>query len=338
MDRRLSESPEIVVSEGHPERIYYMKALYLVFITVFILSSCPGRGGRIYDSFQGRDRIPPKVISYDLVSSGEFRLVYDESVALIDMELNGEKFGNMIEGTIFMITFPEPLKRGESAVLSVTAEDLAGNTARASFALTGPNDDIPITLINEVSIKGTSASPDRIELLILEDGNTAGMTVKDGSREHYDHEWILPELDVISGDIILIYWDADITGYAVEKRDENFTYSFSAGSDTTLSGTNGAIAVYTSPSGKILDGLIYTTGTSELCNGYGNTKTEEAAFMLIKEGEWTSEPISSLDVTSSRVIARYPGGIDSNSADDFFITAARKSTFGEPNQFIPYEE
>lgn len=338
MDRRLSESPEIVVSEGHPERIYYMKALYLVFITVFILSSCPGRGGRIYDSFQGRDRIPPKVISYDLVSSGEFRLVYDESVALIDMELNGEKFGNMIEGTIFMITFPEPLKRGESAVLSVTAEDLAGNTARASFALTGPNDNIPITLINEVSIKGTSASPDRIELLILEDGNTAGMTVKDGSREHYDHEWILPELDVISGDIILIYWDADITGNAVEKRDENFTYSFSAGSDTTLSGTNGAIAVYTSPSGKILDGLIYTTGTSELCNGYGNTKTEEAAFMLIKEGEWTSEPISSLDVTSSRVIARYPGGIDSNSADDFFITAARKSTFGEPNQFIPYEE
>ena len=60
--------------------------------------------------------------------------------------------------------------------------------------------------------------------------------------------------------------------------------------------------------------------------------------MLIKEGEWTSEPISSLDVTSSRVIARYPGGIDSNSADDFFITAARKSTFGEPNQFIPYAE
>ena len=220
----------------------------------------------------------------------------------------------------------------------MTAEDLAGNTSRASFALTGPNDDIPLTLINEVSIKGTAASPDRIELLILEEGNTAGMTVKDGSREHYDHEWILPELDVISGDIILLYWDTDISGNAVEKRDENFTYSFSAGSDTTLSGTNGAIALYTSPEGEILDGIIYTTGTSELCNGYGNTKTEEAAFMLIKEGEWTSEPISSLDVTSSRVIARYPGGIDSNSADDFFITAARKSTFGEPNQFIPYEE
>ena len=338
MDRRLSESREIVVSEGHPRRIYYMKALYLVFITVLILSSCPGRGGRIYDSFQGRDRIPPKVISYNLVSSKEFRLVYDESVALIDMELNGEKFGKLIEGSIFMITFPEPLKRGESAVLSVTAEDLAGNTSRASFALTGPNDDIPLTLINEVSIKGTAASPDRIELRILEEGNTAGITVKDGSREHYDHEWILPELDVISGDIILLYWDTDISGNAVEKRDENFTYSFSAGSDTTLSGTNGAIAVYTSPEGEILDGIIYTTGTSELCNGYGNTKTEEAAFMLIKEGEWTSEPISSLDVTSSRVIARYPGGIDSNSADDFFITAARKSTFGEPNQFIPYEE
>ena len=116
MDRRLSESREIVVSEGHPRRIYYMKALYLVFITVLILSSCPGRGGRIYDSFQGRDRIPPKVISYNLVSSKEFRLVYDESVALIDMELNGEKFGKLIEGSIFMQRILRGTHRGHRSL------------------------------------------------------------------------------------------------------------------------------------------------------------------------------------------------------------------------------
>ena len=337
MERRLSEYAEIVVRKGHSERIYYMKALYSVFIIALLLSSCPGRGGRIYDSFLGRDRTAPKVMDYELVSSGEFRIVYDEEVALIDMELEGIRFGSILEGSIFSIVFPEPLERGMTSVLSITAEDLAGNTSRSSFPLTGPNDDIPLTLINEASIKGTATSPDRIELLVIEDGNTAGMTLKDGSRSNYSHSYSLPDLDVMNGDMILIYWDKEIDGEEITEKDGYTLYSFSAESDTTLSGTNGAIVLLSAPEGKILDALIYTTGTSELCNGYGNTKTEDAAYMLIQEGEWTSEPVSSADVTSSRVIARYPGGIDSNSADDFFITAARASTFGDPNEFIPYE-
>ena len=315
-----------------------MKALYLFFAASLLLSSCPDRGGRIYDSFQGKDRTPPKVIDYELLSSEKFRIAYDEEVALIDMELNGRTFGSLLEGSVFTIGFPEPLERGESAVLSITAEDLAGNTSRSSFPITGPNDEIPRSLINEISIKGTAASPDRIEILITEDGNTAGMTIKDGDRSNYSHSFSLPDLEVRNGDIILIYWDTDIKGSGIQEEDGYFIYSFTAESETTLSGTNGAIVLLSDPEGEIIDGIIYTTGESELCNGYGNTKTEDAAFMLIQEGEWTSEPISSVDVTASRVIARYPGGIDSNAADDFFITAARASTFGAPNEFIPYEE
>ncbi len=338
MERRLAEYREIVVIKGHSERIYIMKALFLFFALSLLLASCPGRGGRIYDSFLGKDRTPPKVIDYELLSSEEFRIVYDEEVAITDMELDNVEFGSLAEGAVFTITFPRPLERGESRILSITAEDLAGNTSRSSFPITGPNDEIPITLINEISIKGTAASPDRIELLVMEDGNTAGMTVKDGTRSNYSHSFSLPDLEVRNGDFILIYWDTEITGDGTRKEDGYTIYSFSAESKTTLSGTNGAIVIYSDPEGDIIDGLIYTTGESELCNGYGNTKTEDTAFMLMQEGEWTSEPISSVDVTASRVIARYPGGIDSNSADDFFITAARASTFGEPNKFIPYEE
>ena len=315
-----------------------MKILFTLLTACIVLSSCPERGGRIYDSFHGRDRTPPKVTDYALVSSDSFRLVYDESVALTEILLNGESFGRVTEGTVFMITFPRPLERGESAVLSVTATDLAGNTSRASFPLTGPNEDIPPTLINEISVKGTGASPDRIELLFIEDGNTAGMTIKDGSGDSFSHSWTLPEIEVRGGDLMLIYWDTETEDPEVTGRDGYTLYTFSAESPSTLSGTNGAVVLYSAPGGKILDGIIYTTGTSELCNGYGNTKTEEAAWMLLSEGEWKGEPLSSVEVTSSRVLARYPGGVDSNSADDFFITAARESTFGEYNKFIPYEE
>ena len=49
------------------------------------------------------------------------------------------------------------------------------------------------------------------------------------------------------------------------------------------------------------------------------------------------EAFDSTLTTSSRVIARLPGGVDTDSSDDFFITAARRSTFGEENEYVPYQ-
>ena len=72
--------------------------------------------------------------------------------------------------------------------------------------------------------------------------------------------------------------------------------------------------------------------------GYGNNRTRNAAMELMRRGLWEGEPVSSVLVTASRVIARLPGGQDTNSADDFFITEARTSTFGTTNEYFPYSE
>ena len=218
-----------------------------------------------------------------------------------------------------------------------TAEDNAGNTTRSSFRLVGKNLDIPEAVINELSIKGTAEQPDRIEILFLEDGNAAGMILADGLVEDANHILILPDIEVRAYDMIVVYWDREPESTETIITGESRAYIVSGGSDTTLSGTNGAVLLLSEKDGEIMDGLVYTTGESDLADGYGNNRTRNAALFMISCGEWEGEPVSSSLVTASRVIARLPGAPDSNSADDFFITEARKSSFGKPNGYFPYD-
>ena len=54
-------------------------------------------------------------------------------------------------------------------------------------------------------------------------------------------------------------------------------------------------------------------------------------------GEWSGKTFLSDGVTSSRTASRYFPYEDTNTRDDFYIAASRKSTFGYPNTNIIYE-
>ena len=314
-----------------------MKLLFLISIILIVLSGCPVGMGRAYDAFQGQDRTLPKILSYGLEDNCTFAIVYDRVVYIAEAELDGKPVSYDAEGTIFSIPLGRTLGRGERCTFSVTAEDMLGNTLRSSFIAVGKNPDVPLTLINEVSIQGTGDAPDRVELLFMEDGNAAGLMLSDGTAEGARHSVVLPDIEVKSGDMVLIYWDKENKG-SETITDKGYTaYVIEGGSETTLSGTNGALILYKEEGGSIMDGIVYTTGDDPDSDGYGNERTREAALLLLKEGEWGGESVDSSLVTSSRVIARMPGGWDTNTADDFFITAPRKSTFGYHNEYHPYE-
>ena len=314
-----------------------MKTLAAAAVAALFLAACPAPGTRTYDAFLGKDKEMPCVLAYEMQDNCRMRLVYDEEVTLIDIEFDGMKLDYQMHGTVFMIPFQRTIGKGSTAILSVTAEDNAGNTTRSSFRLVGKNLDIPEAVINELSIKGTAEQPDRIEILFLEDGNAAGMILADGLVEDANHILILPDIEVRAYDMIVVYWDREPESTETIITGESRGYIVSGGSDTTLSGTNGAVLLLSEQDGEIMDGLVYTTGESDLADGYGNNRTRNAALFMLSYGEWEGEPVSSSLVTASRVIARLPGAPDSNSADDFFITEARKSSFGKPNGYFPYD-
>ena len=289
--------------------------------------------GRITDVFGTIDRKAPEVVSYRLESSGLFTISYDEDVTIEEALIGGSSIDIRGSGRDFSLAFPVPLAMGHEYTLFIMAEDAYGNTLRTAFFLTGPNDDVPYTVINEIAPE----APDRVELLVIEDGNTAGMVLKDGTDGDFNGRFLLPDLEVKANDIILIYWNGKADEESREREDGSMTYVFEAGCSTGLTATNAPLILYKEEGGDIIDGVVYTTGDAETAGGYGNTRTAAAMMLLLEEGRWTGPPIPSADVTASRVLARRPGGYDTDSADDWFTTAARSSTLGDVNAYLPYD-
>ena len=78
-----------------------------------------------------------------------------------------------------------PLPPGEKGILQGAVEDNARNSLYFTISLYGYNDRVPKVLINEFTTQGSSAHPDRVELLVLEAGDTAGMVFYDGGACSY---------------------------------------------------------------------------------------------------------------------------------------------------------
>ncbi|MBQ0070844.1 MAG: hypothetical protein KBS81_03160 [Spirochaetales bacterium] len=313
-----------------------MRKLFSTLLVLLILVSCQIAPLPAEDVLYPLDKTIPQVVEHRLEGNSVFVLAFSETVEMTEMVLDGTVSHPYSLGSTFRLPLPHPISPGEGMTASFTVKKANGNTSRCSFRLVGVNDNLPVLVINEVSTKGTTSSPDRIELLVMEKGNTLGVYLSDGID---GNGMALPSLFVNKGDLIVVYWNVRTTRSREEKDDgKTVVWYLNANSPATLSGNNGVLLLQEAKDGRTMDALLYSDGSTESHSGYGSVKGEKTAKMLLEEGSWSGEPMDSSFVTSSRVFARLPGGVDSDSAGDWFITAARKSTFGERNTYSPYEE
>ena len=299
----------------------------IILLFSFLLASCPASTGEILDMLLSYDSSLPTMISHSLQNNSILEVTFSETVELLEAKAEGKSLISPSLGSSFSIPLPHSLKPGERYRVSMTARKENGNTSRISLLLSGKNYDLPSLLLNEVSVKGTQSNPDRIEIYVSGDGDTAGMKV--GSSKW---EYTFPSLKVEEGDLILIYWDKPTTRKSWMREEGKMTYVLSASSPSTLPGTEGIIWIREEEQGSITDVLVYSEKGEEAF------KEDEEFQRVLSLSLWDGEPFDSSLVTSSRVIARFPGAVDSDSADDFFTTKARNSTFGELNSYVPYEE
>lgn len=308
-----------------------MKRIFLFLFIVLFLSSCtPSTEGII--SHLSYDTSLPILLEYKQLDNSHYSLTFNENVEILETLYDKKNIYSGVVSSSFVITFPTPLKAGDEKELFITVKKDNGNTLRCVFKLYGRNENIPRMLINELSIKGTDTSPDRIELLVLEDGNTMGISIRDNIDEN---GYILPSIDVKSGDLIVISWNKTTSKEHTEKlENENTAYFLNSNMGNTLISTSGGIVLSEYLDGKIIDAVIYSTNSDD----FSNEKAEKIASYIYENQEWDGVPLDSTNVTSSRVFARFPTEVDENCKEDWFITAARKSTFGEYNVYAPYEE
>ena len=317
-----------------------MRKIISIFFMLVLFTSCPVEAYDYVNLFLKRDRDAPKLVDYIFKENRICILTFDESVEISDASMEERvvyRSGNKIR--MQSLTLSKALDEGEKGTLFLSAEDKAGNTSRFALPLTGINQNQAPLLITEISVKGTKESPDRIELTAIESGSTSGYSIMDGIIGYEKHSYALPDIMLNKNDIIVIYWDRCEALPSTLIRDMEKTYYLYAESEETLIGTNGSIVLYSHTNGKgeVEDAVLYNTSDAENNNGYGNEESEKSAEYLISIDEWSGESAKSDQITSSRVLARYYPYQDSDTSSDFYITAARNSTFGYPNTNVIYE-
>lgn len=303
--------------------------ILIFFLSLFTLFSCSVVKDEITDLLSPLDKALPYITQYKMKNNSTLEISFSETVMIEEVVINGETKDKKRVGKDFSLDFGFTLQKSEKITIALTFSKSNKNTSRAFLTLYGKNDNIPTLLINEVSIKGTKNSPDRIELLVEKEGDAAGVVVTDNTS---GNDFLLPSLFLNKGDIVVIYWKDKREKDKEEREEGKKTYYLEANMSSTLSGTTGAIIVREEKDGKIMDALLYHDGSTL-------SKKEEELFSFVKEEEnWSGEYVSSLLVTSSRVLARLPGAIDTDSSDDWFTTEARKSSFGSENTYSPYSK
>jgi len=310
------------------------------------------------------DLSPPRLLEIRGNTGPEVILLFDEPVFLPVPEIqldSGERgSAEVIDTTGVRLLPEEELVPGGAYKTSLTVEDRNGNSNHFILQIWGWNPAVPAMLINEFNPEGSGNNPDTIEILFLEDGNTAGAVLYYGSEQHREFRYILPDLSVRKGEFLLIHCRPEGGQEEIDERERKDESGGKLASDSAwdlwlpedagLSGRNGILTLYSAPGGALLDGVIYSNRApdpEDALLGW-TTRTFDAAADLYESGAWrfSDEDISPLEAirsdytTGTRSLCRSSASEDTDSSGDWHTVPTGGKTFGEINRdevFIPPE-
>lgn len=334
-----------------------MKCFYTVLSTFLTFLLSPGCGP-LPDirSFSDVDLRPPVYLGLTAISAIKLELEFQEpvepdehlffvvpTIPLIDISCTDHNI---------LLEFEQKAYPGREYHLEGSVKDAAGNRLQFITKFYGFNSEIPDICINEFITRGSSSHPDVVELYVKTDGNIAGMCLYDGTPGNWSDKVVFPSLAVSAGDYIVVHFKPQ---GIPDEINEIFDKNESGGLDCSpsawdfwikqgdgLSGNNGVISLYASPSGRLIDGVLYSNRTSEsdqTYRGFGQKDTMARADQLHEDGGWDTDysliapedGVNPEESTSTRSICRNSNSLDTNAKSDWHITPTRGSTFGSVN-------
>jgi len=328
-------------------------AILMVIVLAGISSCVPLED---YRQFTNRDIQAPMFISMGTLNPKTLELQFSETISSEPEYLiiypNIEIDSLTVENDKLQILFIEDLEPGGLFKIEISVSDLSGNSLTLIADFYGYNSNIPELIINEFTTQGSATNPDKVELRVLSDGNTAGICIYDGIDTEWKQRKVLPAIEVSTDEYIIIHFKP--TGTA-EEVDETTNTDTSGGLNvhpdawdlwvdggSGLSGNNGTITIFTNPRGTLIDGVLYSNRTSdsdEKYRGFGSTATMNKADRLFDLGGWSAEeeliaPEDALnpeDSTATRSMCRESVPEDTNSSLDWHIVPTSTASFGEIN-------
>lgn len=318
-----------------------------------------GTGGCLvpeYTTEFDEDIIPPVFQEICCMEKDTVTLAFNEPVTTtkesVKFDPDMELVSVSSENNEVVIKTGDPLSPGVKYTIELTVADASSNESALVTAVFGHNPDVPGIIINEFTTRGSASHPDIVELLVTQPGNMAGLTLYRGVAHDFDELFVFGELEVVQNDYILVHFKPEGIEQEVNEYDgkaissgldcSDDAYDFWIHEGAGLGGNNGAICLYETPTGSILDALIYTNRTSqsdENYRGFGSTTNMERAELIFKKNQWVcgqniirpEDCIFIDDSTATRSACRESISTDTNSNADWHIVPTSGSTFGGIN-------
>ncbi|MGM0431876.1 MAG: Ig-like domain-containing protein [Spirochaetota bacterium] len=320
---------------------------------VTVLLSCCTQATGIREILAA-DPNPPVVTGVATQSNNTITVICSESVTGEAEDFSVLEYAAIsslsIQEERLLLTAAKELHPGTSYTLTGTIKDMAGNQTYFETQVYGWNPSPPEIIINEFTARGSQTHPDTIELLVLSDGNTAGITCYDGVRSGYRQACVLPPVEVTAGDYLVIHCHEERSEEVPLPPEQQFRMQEAIG----LSGNNGVLSLYGSPQGNILDAVVYSNrfATSDTdYGGFASSHTWEAVQVLWDQTEWrapvymekSSGPIPehairSENTSATRSVCRSYPPEDTDTAEDWHIVPTSNSSFGSQNTNAVYGE
>ncbi len=275
---------------------------------------------------------PPSLVDVQSLDEKTVRFVFDKSVEVYEGSF--EPYSAVSDGFGVSVTLNESIKAGEKAVVGGRVMDEYGNTTGFSSEVWGYNPNPAGLLINEICTK----TEPKTELIVRRAGNTAGLTLYNGTPDSYAGRVILPSLDVKEGDFIVVWFTESISDSVLNAHNVLL--------DTPSKGFSGngvqCLSLSPAPGAEVADAVLYSNFSVKY-SGYGSAETEKRAKKAVEEGWWNSleEPIDSSKSTKLRTLCRRRGEdgepLDTNGVSDWYTAENKGATFGAENTSSEYE-
>jgi len=328
-----------------------MKLTIISFI--ILLASC--NNSLNTNEFLNIDLKPPVLENINIQNSSSLTIDFNETVFFnmddykSDPQLDLQSW--LIEENSLILQFSEDQEPGRMYTCRSDVKDESGNMLSFIIRYYGWNPQIPPVLINEFNPEGSGNNPDSIELYAAGNGNTAGLTLFLGTSNFFSEKYVLPSLDVQTGDYIIIHMRPEgLSGEISESIDKSestgklasdLAWDLWVDGDKPVSGKNGIISLYTNPFGSIIDAVPYSsrvTADSEDYRGWTSSTfnmIEDLSFLNVWEGTdgfiRPEDAVFSEKTTGTRSICRNSLSEDSDNRTDWHIVPTGEKSFGEAN-------
>ncbi len=328
---------------------------------VLVLAGCVPE--LVSDALEPRDLTPAGVVAWDSSGSRELLVEFDEEIhpapggfaAAPDLGV----LETLAEGSRLRIRTGADAAPGRAFSLEGLVEDASGNTTSFVLPFWGYNPALPRVVINEALTQGSSAHPDALELRSLEAGNLAGLAFFVGTPGHPVLRYVFPDCEVAAGAFIVLHMSPQGIPQEIDETEDptasggldaapearDFWYRDGGGA---LPGENGVLTLCRSPTGGLVDALLYSARTSESDSkylGFGSQALLAQARDLASAGAWgfsgedvrPEDAARSSGTTSTRTLCRSRDSGDSDSGSDWHVVPTRGSTIGSENTDERYE-